>query len=254
MLTNLEKFEQARQEYQKSLQENSAIVPYVYDGEGVSGRESYTSNALSVFNFDMSGSMSGYEKVVVDSMRDCVEALKKAEIYMLSANSSPIVQINAFNDNLHVIQPYSRLDDISISDNCYRPSGLTASNKTILNSLLGLSAKASEFIENDQNVNLSFVVFTDGGTTDPALTNKCREALDAFRVQYGDITSFAFVAFGEAAFRYGQELGFSSVPNSKGIIDLVKVESLQGSEGGRLFRKIVNLVSQAASAAISEGV
>ncbi|NJK71065.1 MAG: hypothetical protein HC932_02285 [Thermales bacterium] len=146
------------------------------------------------------------------------------------------------------------MDAISIRDNCYTPSGLTASNKAILNSLLGLSSKASEFIENDQNVNLSFVVFTDGGTTDPELTSKCRQALDAFREQYGNICSFAFVAFGEAAFTYGQQLGFSTTPNISGTVDLVKIDSLQGEEGGKLFRQIVNLVSQACSAAISERV
>jgi len=153
---------------------------------------------LYVRLFDMSGSMSSFQDVVIDAGNLQLDALKG------SKNGDQILMSTwTFDTRVHLLHTYLPLANVpKLDTSSYSPNGYTALYDGVINVITSAVAYAQSLIDAGIRVRVVIVIVTDGEDNSSSHTiGQCETVItDLFRQEYYTVS---FVAFG----LHGKDIG-----------------------------------------------
>lgn len=120
------------------------------------GATEYTLVTLAI---DMSGSVSGFNKELTESIKEVVNACKKSP-----RAENLLLRLVTFNENVYEEHGFKLIKDINDSDynNVIQPNGMTALFDATLSSIDSIKKYGKTLVEQDFDVNGIAIIVTDG--------------------------------------------------------------------------------------------
>lgn len=156
---------------------------------------------------DMTGSMSGFCRDVIEAYNNMLTALKgskQAEQILMSSWT--------FNTLSYLVHGYTPLEFVPLLDeNIYHPEDQTALYDAVLDAITGVVAYGQDLRNQGARTKITVVVFTDGADNASKHTaKKVRKVVEELLAL--EMYTFALVGFGGGfARQVAQEIGFPNV-------------------------------------------
>jgi hypothetical protein len=233
----------------EQIHETDSIDLSIYTGNTPYENESSTI-ALCPFLIDVSGSMDDHSAGIVGGMKDANNALKESLNYETDCDSV-LMQINTFNERLQCVHPWAKLHEMNLPD-AIVCGGYTHLYDALLAQIVSYKIKREEFVRANRVVQGTLCIFSDGGDNGSTIPlEQVRKELDSLRNDSHPFYTI-FVGFGSYAINTAENLGFEREIGGKSNKNtLIAIDQLP-NDNGRVFRRVMGLVSQATSNQISQ--
>lgn len=201
------------------------------------GATEYTLVTLAI---DMSGSVSGFESELTNSIKEVVNACKKS-----SRAENLLLRLVTFNNNVYEEHGFKLIKDIQDSDynQVIQPNGLTALYDATINSVDSIKEYGKTLVEQDFDVNGITIVVTDG------MDNRSQYNSSNVKDSISDISfeevleSMVTILVGVNTKRSDVQKYLSDYSNEGGFTQYVDVEDADANN----LAKLANFISKSIS-------